>query len=269
MADIVRIAVVQSHVERDIRANGVHIRALLDVVAAQGAELAMFPEGALSGYAKAQVSDWADLDWTTLADEMSSTAAHASHLGLTAVVGAAHPVTGRRPYNSLHALPRGPRYDKRYLSHTEITGWYTPGFEPMTLEQSGFAFGMTICIETQFPELFAGYERLGVDCVLHATYGMGPVGDVILQGHAATNCLWLAVATPANAAEPASGIIGPDGRWMARCGTGTDLAMATLDRRDPAFDVALNKARPWRRIARQGDIYRDAIRQARTSATRR
>ena len=259
MADIIRIAVVQSQVERDIRANGAHIRVLLDVAAARGAELALFPEGALSGYAKAQVSDWAELDWAALAGEMSSIAAHAAHLGLTAVVGAAHPVPGRRPHNSLHALPRGPRYDKRHLSHTEVTGWYTPGFEPAALEQAGFAFGMTLCIEVQFPELFVGYERLGVDCVLHATYGLGPVGEVILQGHAATNCLWLAVATPANAAEPASGIIGPDGNWMARCGTGVDVAVATLDRTEPRFDIALNKARPWRRLARQGDIYREAI----------
>lgn len=259
MTDTIRIAVVQSHVERDVRANGAHIRALLDVAAAQGAELALFPEGALSGYAGAQVGDWVGLDWAALADEMASTAAHAAHLGLTAVVGTAHPVAEKRPYNSLHALPAGPRYDKRYLSHTEITAWYTPGFGPITLEQAGFAFGLTICIEMQFPELFAGYERLGVDCVLHATYGMGPVGDVILQGHAATNCLWLAVATPANAAQPASGIIGPDGRWMAQCGPTVDVAVATLDRADPRYDIALNKARPWRRIARQGDIYRDAI----------
>lgn len=259
MTDTIRIAVVQSHVERDIRANGVHMRALLDVAAAQGAELALFSEGALSGYAKAQVSDWAELDWPALADEMASTAAYAAQLGLTAVVGAAHPATGRRPYNSLHALPRGPRYDKRYLSHTEITGWYTPGRAPMTLQQAGFAFGMTLCIEVQFPELFADYERMGVDCILHASYGLGPVGDVILQGHAATNCLWLAVATPANAAEPASGIIGPDGRWMVRCGSGVDVAVATLDRTEPRYDIALNKARPWRRIARQGDIYRDAV----------
>jgi hypothetical protein len=29
-----------------------------------------------------------------------------------------------------------------------------------------------------------------------------------------------------------------------------------MDRNDPGFDIALNKARPWRRVAREGSIYR-------------
>jgi hypothetical protein len=36
--------------------------------------------------------------------------------------------------------------------------------------------------------------------------------------------------------------------------------VADLDRADPKLDVALNKARPWRRVAREGRIYRAAIR---------
>lgn len=122
-----------------------------------------------------------------------------------------------------------------------------------------YAYGLTICIEVHFPELFMAYEALGIDCILHATYGVGAVGDVLLRSHAATNCLWVAVATPANADTPASGIIGPDGEWLARCQYGVDIAMATIDRHDPAFDIALNKARPWRRKAREGQIYRDAL----------
>lgn len=258
MADTFRIAVVQSRIERDIGANGAHIRALLERSAAQEASLALFPEGALSGYSKAQVRDWAALDWATLERELASIEEHAARLGLTVAIGSAHAVPGQLPHNSLFVLPGDRRYDKRFLSNSEVTDWYTPGLEPVTFEQSGFTFGMTICIEMQFPELFAGYERLGVDGVLHATYGLGPVGDVILRGHAATNCLWLAVATPANADEPAGGIIGPDGNWMARCGSGVDIAVAELDRSDPRFDIALNKARPWRRVAREGGIYREA-----------
>lgn len=259
MTEIIRIAAIQSHIERDITANGTHMRALLDDAAAQGARLALFPEGALSGYCKAQVRNWDDLDWPLLEQELAAFGAHAQRLGVTAVIGSAHPRAGKRPCNSLFVLPDGPRYDKRYLSHTEVTGWYSPGLQPVTFERHGYWFGMTLCIEMQFPELFAAYETLGVDCVLHATYGVGVVGDAILQGHAATNCLWLAVATPANADTPSSGIIGPDGRWIARSGQGVGMAIADLDRADARFDIALNKARPWRRVARQGQIYRDAL----------
>lgn len=256
MSASVRIAVLQSRIEADIAANGAHIRHLLDAAAAQGATLALLPEGALSGYVKAQIKDWADVDWPLLAKVLAETRAHAERLGVVAVVGSAHKEGDGRPFNSLHVLPGGQRYDKRRLSHTEITGWYSPGRGPLSLEHAGYHFGTTICIEVQFPELFADYEAQEVDCILHASYGLGPVGDVILRGHAATNCLWLATATPANADEPASGIIGPDGQWMTRCGSGVDIAVATLDRADPRYDIALNKARPWRRLARKGDIYR-------------
>jgi predicted amidohydrolase len=259
MAETTRIAVVQSRIENDIATNGSHIRAMLDRVAAAGARLALFPEGALSGYAKAQVKDWDALDWPTLAAEQVLIRRYAAELGVIAVVGSATPVIRGRPHNSLHVLPINIRYDKRLLSYSEVTDWYMPGFAPMTFAQDGFSFGLSICIEVQFPELFAGYEALGVDCILHATYGMGPVGDVILRGHAATTCLWIAAATCANADTPASGIVGPNGNWLARCGTGVDMAVADIDRSDPQFDIALNKARPWRRIARQGQIYRDAL----------
>ena len=33
-------------------------------------------------------------------------------------------------------------------------------------------------------------------------------------------------------------------------------ATAVLDRDDPAYDIPLKKARPWRAQARQGEIYR-------------
>ncbi|HEV7346549.1 MAG TPA: carbon-nitrogen hydrolase family protein [Devosia sp.] len=259
MTETLRIAVVQSRIEPDIRRNGSHIRQLMEQAAAQGARLALFPEGALSGYAKAQVRDWDGLDWPALEGELSAIGSSATALGITAVIGSAHPIAGRRPHNSLFALPDGPRYDKRRLSHTEVTGWYTPGRQQAIVHQSGFAFGVTLCIEVQFPELFMDYEAAGVDGVLHASYGLGSSGEVILQAHAATNCLWLAVATPANAADPPSGIIGPDGQWLARCGTGIDIAVAELDRHDPRYEIALTKARPWRRRARQGEIYSHAL----------
>lgn len=258
MSASVRIAVLQSRIGPDIAANGAHIRDLLDRAAAEGATLALLPEGALSGYAKAQIKDWAQVDWPLLEQVLAETCAHAKRLGIVAVVGSAHKVSDRRPFNSLHVLPGGQRYDKRRVSHTEITSWYSPGREPLCFNHANYRFGTTICIEVQFPELFADYEALDVDCILHASYGFSPIGEVLLRGHAAINCLWLAAATPANADEPASGIIGPDGEWMARCGPGVDIAVATLDRADPRYDIALNKARPWRRLARIGDIYRQA-----------
>jgi predicted amidohydrolase len=51
-------------------------------------------------------------------------------------------------------------------------------------------------------------------------------------------------------------IAGPDGAWVAQCASGESIALAEIERDDPAFNIVLKKARPWRQAARQGDIYR-------------
>jgi hypothetical protein len=70
--------------------------------------------------------------------------------------------------------------DKRFLSNTELGGWYTPGTTPTVFGIEGYRFGCAICIEVQFAEFFAEYERLGVDAVLFASYVIrhsAPVSD--------------------------------------------------------------------------------------------
>ena len=110
------------------------------------------------------------------------------------------------------------------------------------------------------PEAWAEYERLDVDGVLFSTgAGQTPDGTAAFateaQGHAATNSLWVSFAMSAqhSAAAPA-GIIAPDGRWAARCPAGGHpaLAIAGIDNRPESIDIAVTKARPWRRQARDG-----------------
>ncbi len=129
----------------------------------------------------------------------------------------------------------------------------------MIFELDGYRFGCAICIEVQFPEVFAEYERLGVDAVLFASYGITDLFPTLLRAHAGLNCLWIAGATPAQKAHRGpAGIIGPDGSILAHAPAEPVAAITTavLDRTDPAWDAPLNKARPWRRAARLGEIYR-------------
>ena len=51
----------------------------------------------------------------------------------------AHPLTPpNRPHNSLYVISDSgavvDRYDKQYLSHTELTTFYTPGFRSVVVE---------------------------------------------------------------------------------------------------------------------------------------
>lgn len=259
------VATAQSTISQNVRSNGGHIRKLMAQAHEQGAKLVHFPEGALSGYAKSQIPNWNDVDWLAVRTELEAIAALAGRLTLWTVVGCNHRLTPpNRPHNSLYVISEhgeiAARYDKRYCSHAELSDWYTPGVAPCVFEVAGFRFGCALCIEIQFVEVFAEYERLDVDCVLFSAYADDPMFWNQAQGYAATNNLWISVSTPAPCSTGlASGLIGPNGTPLARATNAGQphMLIQTLDRQDPAFDIALNKARPWRRTARTGQIYRE------------
>jgi predicted amidohydrolase len=257
--------VAHSLITPDIQANGRHIRALMRDARDAGVRLVQFPECAMSGYCKTQVADWDQLDWAGLQQELTETAALARRLGLWVVLGSAHRLTGaNRPHNSLYVIDEfgelHGRYDKRLCSHTEIGGWFTPGREPLCFTVDGFTFGCALCIEICFPELFAEYERLRADCVLVSAYSQDPFYGVMAQAHAGTNCIWVGLSVPAQcAADLPAQVIGPNGACLSQSGATPGLVLSQLDRGEAAFDVALDKARPWRRAAREGQVYADSL----------
>jgi predicted amidohydrolase len=235
-----------------------------------------FTEGALSGYSKAQVRNWDAVDWYALRHELEETAAHAGRLSVWVALGCNHSLTlPNRPHNSIYVISDEGRlvgrYDKRFCSHSEVTDWYTPGLSPFVFDVDGFRFGMLLCIEVQFPELLAEYERLGVDCLLFSAYSKDPMYGIQAQAHAATNCYWIGLATPAQCSTGLpSTMIGPDGHIIARASVIGEPAIVStvLDGTDPRYEIALTKARPWRALARQGDIYRMSAAQDERSADR-
>ncbi|MBR0776723.1 carbon-nitrogen hydrolase family protein [Bradyrhizobium diazoefficiens] len=261
---------MQSHISADVGANGRNIRHLMAEAKAAGARLAHFPEGALSGYVKSEIKDWADVDWSALQGELEATAACAAELGIFVVVGANHKQAQPAwPKNSLHVISdRGAlvgRYDKRLISHAEATSWYAPGNAPLMFEVDGYRFGCALCIEIHFPEIFMEYARLGADCVLFSAYSDDPMFAVQAQAHAAMNNVWFSLSTPASSASLPRALIGPDGYSYGQTvetGHGS-FVCGKLDRGDPRYDVALNKARPWRASARAGAFDAEASRSLR------
>ncbi|GLR90420.1 carbon-nitrogen hydrolase family protein [Bradyrhizobium iriomotense] len=253
----ITIATVQSHISADTRMNGRDIRRLMAEVRAAGARLVHFPEGALSGYVKSEINDWAAVDWAALRDEIEATAACASELGIWVVFGANHPQEPPTwPNNSLYVISdkgsQAGRYDKRLISHAEATSWYAPGTTPFVFEVDGYRFGCALCIEIHFPEIFTEYERLGVDCVLFSAYADDPMFGIEAQAHAAMNNIWLSLSTPATSTSLPCALIGPDGNPYGQLfdqGSGR-FVCGKLDRHDPQYDIPLNKARPWRATVR-------------------
>jgi predicted amidohydrolase len=276
----VRLAVAQPVVHEDprdpalLRESGRELRRLMREAHHAGARIVHFPEGAtcsphkriMSATGPDQVgpSDWDRFEWDVLREELAETVRTARELKLWTVLGSVHRLTApNRPHNSLYVISdQGEvvtRYDERLLSHTKMSYMYAPGTAPCTFEVDGVRFGCSLGIEVHFPEVFREYEQLDVDCVLFSTTGAPePEGlrafATEAQGHAASNSIWVSFAVPAQNADTPSGVVSPTGKWLARCSTDGSPSMAVVDIDDSSQDVeiAVFKARPWRRRVRAG-----------------
>jgi hypothetical protein len=91
-----------------------------------------------------------------------------------------------------------------------------------------------------------------------SSYSDDPLFGIQARRHASVNGIWISVSVPAQLvpAKP-SGVIGPDGYGIAQCQATADLVLVHLSRSEPRFNITLNKARPWRRLMRDGTIYHD------------
>ena len=258
------IALGQTSVSGDISANCSVLKKLIKRAGEAGADIIHFPEGALTGYAKTDISNnWSAFNWDGLREALQSLRQSCADAGVWAVIGGVcRPDPDTRPFNSLYIInsqgKMAARYDKRFCSHAEITQWYRAGAAPVVIEIKGRKIGFLLCIEIQFPELFMAYERLDVDAVLLSSHSDTPMFGVQAQGHAACNNFWVSFSVPANLSHALSSrIIGPDGSIVASCKNGaTDMSIASINPRDPRWDIPCSKARPWRQRARQGDIYK-------------
>jgi predicted amidohydrolase len=128
----------------------------------------------------------------------------------------------------------------------------------VVFDVDGFRFGMAICIEINFSDLFADYDRLGVDCLLLSAYPVDSIFATKARAYAAIHNYWLSLSVPAQTTQLLhSALIGPHGEVLADAGAESGLVVGTLDRKAPALHGALNFARPWRAIARAGEIYEE------------
>ncbi|MBO3090036.1 carbon-nitrogen hydrolase family protein [Cellulomonas dongxiuzhuiae] len=257
-----RVAVTQPTASPDPRRNGAVTRQLMRTAAAQGARLVLFPEGHLSGYAKEQVSDLADVDWSVVHEETEAVAELAGELGLWVVLGSSHPLTPpHRPHNSMYVISDTgrviDRYDKRFCSAGETFHHYTPGTDPTTFEVDGYRFGIAVCVEINFLNVFTEYAALGVDCLLLPAYPIDAIFRTKAQAMAAINTYWVAVSSVAQRRRlvPAE-VFGPDGTSLTAAAGDEAIVLAELNRDDPQFHIALDLARPWRGSAHDGSFYR-------------
>ncbi len=189
--------------------NREQIEVALAKAADAGADMAHFPEGALSGYAGKGFAGWNGFDWDALAVATADVQAACATHGIWAVVGSCRANPGGKPFNSVLAIDDSGAvagaYDKRRLSIRDREH-YAPGTAPLVLDIRGVRCGFLICLDWSFPNLFRAYADAGCDVVFLSAYSAGHDGDVLhtevipplMQGHAFTNGLFLSVSNAAN-----------------------------------------------------------------------
>jgi len=257
-----KLAVSQMAVTADCRENSKTIQEYMRRAAEAGCTLIQFPEGALSGYAKEQISEWSDIDWIALEDELEEVKKAAKRFNLWVVMGCAYRLSEPEwPYNSLYVISdQGgvvARYDKRILSFTEQRDWYSAGEKPVVFMVNGMRIGLALCIEVQFPEIFDAYRRQGVDVVLLSAYSDNPMFAITAQAHASINNMWVGFSVEQNKRVKSS-LFAPDGALQATAVDG--LTVGTLDPGDEQWRIPLTKARPWRQSVRDmGYLSRDIL----------
>jgi predicted amidohydrolase len=245
----VRVAVCQLNA-RDNRADNLRAaRELLERAAGAGADLAMLPEyvdylGPAAGAPKPEPID----------GEFATFFADAARdLGIWVHAGSFHEIgpDGDRTYNTSLIFGRdgalAARYRKIHLYDVEIPGRVSyqesrtvaPGSDVVTAHVDGVPFGLSICYDLRFPEL---YRRLAVDgatvLVVPAAFMMHTGRDhweVLLRARAIENQCYVLAAGQIGDHEPRrtcfgrSMIIDPWGTVVAQAPDTVGITVADLD----------------------------------------
>lgn len=254
-----RVAAVQMNSSDDVAANLERCERLLETARAQGAELAVLPEGFAFLGAEGESAAHAERVGDGSAPIQAALKRWSRRLGLTLIAGGLPELSGdaTRPFNS--SVVYGPDgelravYRKMHLfdvdladgsSHRESAGT-TPGAEPVVVRVGDFGVGLAICYDLRFPELFRAEVAHGAEVLtVPSAFTLHTGRDhwhVLLRARAIENQCWVVAAAQwgrhTRGASPStrvtyghSLIVDPWGTVVADCSDGVGVVVATLTR---------------------------------------
>lgn len=205
--------------------------------AAEGASIVCFPEQFLTGWSPVCPPQEEDPDGPTV----TALCRLARENGI-AVLGSFTERHPGRPRNAAVAIGAGgevlARYAKMHLfSPGGEDRYYSPGESAATFLVEGMAFGIAVCYDLRFPELFRVYADLGAECVLvPAAWPCSRIRhwELFIAVRALENQYYVAGINAAGGESDRaycgnSLIADPDGETVCRGGAGEELLFARLD----------------------------------------
>lgn len=250
-----RIALCQIPVSEEPAANLRSAREALERAAADGADLAIFPEATLTRYGR-RITDLAEpLDGPFVTGLAESAKAH----GLAVIAGVFEPGEGR-VHNTAVAIGPGGEIEAAYRKihlfdsfgarESELVA---PGGAPVVVELAGLRIGLVTCYDIRFPELTRALVDQGADLfAVIAAWGSGPMKEehwvTLVRARAIENTTWVAAVGQAPNPEARDGfgigrsmLVDPMG--VVRSDLGPAPAVQTCEL-DPQITIATRNALP-------------------------
>lgn len=221
-AKVLRVAVVQFRATMEVEANAPRMAEFIAEAARAGAQVAVFPECALSGYTQ-------EKNWTVEQDRLERGAeligAACQDYGIYAIVGSPWWEEGKLMNSALVFAPDGKmfhRYDKIQLAEE----WPAEGSELSVFFLAGTPCAIIICHDERYPELVRLPVLAGARVVFYISHEAGVAKESKLgpyraqiQARAVENNVWVVQSNaPANAdasgSHGQSRVVAPDGNVM-------------------------------------------------------
>ena len=189
----------------------------------KGADIAHFPELALSGYAGVDFNSFENYDWDELHRQTDSILELAKELEIWVILGSSHRLAGDvKPFDCVYIISREgkivDRYDKRFCTEDDLK-YYSPGDHFVTFNVHGLKCGVLICYDIRFPELYRQYCLQEVQVLFQSFYNArqksGSIHPKIMpvtsQARAATNHFYMSITNSSAKHTWPAHFITPDG----------------------------------------------------------
>ena len=243
-----KIAAIQMPVGMDKRENLRTAAEFVRRAAEQGARIAVLPEMFFCPYSNEYFPQYAEEQGGPAFEAMAGMARQNS---LTLVAGSMPERDGGRLYNTGFVFdPQGQviaRHRKVHLFDINVQGGqrfcesdvFTPGEDVTVFGADGHRFGLCICFDIRFPELFRRMALKGAEAIfVPAAFNMttGPMHwELSFRMRAVDNQLFTVGAAPARDEQGCyvsyahSIVCSPWGKVLAQAGTDPELLVAELD----------------------------------------
>jgi predicted amidohydrolase len=245
-----RVGLVQLNSQHDRAANFAAIEGLVAEAAGRGARFVMLPEHApYLGPKEGYQAGAEPIPGPTTARYAALARRHGIYLHAGSMVEETD-LPGRYANTTVVFDPGGQqiaKYRKIHLYDVEIPGRVSvkesdsvaPGDEIVTVEIDGISFGLAICYDLRFPELFRLLALKGAEVLVNPAAFMLYTGrdhwEVLLRARAIENQAWMLAAAQWGKHEPngacygRSLVVDPWGTVVAQASDGVGIVVTDID----------------------------------------